>query len=390
MELLLWRWSTTAQITSELMIAVFFVVLARSVRRVEMRPWIQAWLWNLVALLVTIIFWFAQPKSRIGFMTTVFGYTLSKTIFSVLLVAGTWNFFRRRPGPNVRHAVIASVIAYSIAAAVTFDKIDKLGTAQSAVIALILGFGALLLLVTRTPGAGWLAAGLSIRTILAIVETLAHGARLIPQHFVSESAIGIFVASYSSFDTGAEWVIALGCVLILYRTIQQELTQSNVDLLAAQEVLQELVDRDPLTGLANRRALPEVLRGVFRTGATILFFDLNDFKGINDSYGHQTGDDCLRRFARVLQASFRPGDHVIRYAGDEFVVIAPSADSEQILARVESVRERLKFERSDGPPIKFSVGHATLPVNGDADAALREADEAMYRQKGAGGERRTV
>jgi diguanylate cyclase (GGDEF)-like protein len=391
MELLLWRWSTTAQITSELMIAVFFVVLARSVRRVEMRPWIQAWLWNLVALLVTIIFWFAQPKSRIAFMATVFGYTLSKTIFSVLLVAGTWNFVRRRPGVNVRRVVIVCMIAYAIVAALVFDKIDKLGTAQSAVIGLILGFGALLLLITRTPGAGWLTAGLSIRTILAIIETLAHGARLFPQHFVSESAIGIFVASYSSFDTGAEWVIALGCVLILYRTIQQELTQSNVDLLAAQEVLQELVDRDPLTGLANRRALPEVLRSVFRTGATILFFDLNDFKGINDRYGHQTGDDCLKRFARVLQSSFRPEDHVIRYAGDEFVVIAPSADSEQILARVESVRERLKFERSDGPPIKFSVGHANVPVDGDAEAALREADEAMYQQKGGeGGRLRTV
>jgi diguanylate cyclase (GGDEF)-like protein len=391
MELLLWRWSTTAQITSELMIAVFFVVLARSVRRVEMRPWIQAWLWNLVALLVTIIFWFAQPKSRIAFMATVFGYTLSKTIFSVLLITGTWNFVRRPPSINIRRIVITSVIAYATFAAFTFDKIDKLGTAQSAVIGLILGFGALLLLITRTPGAGWLAAGLSIRTLLAIIETLAHGAHLFPQHFVSESAIGVFLASYSSFDTGAEWVIALGCVLILYRTIQQELMQSNVDLLAAQEVLQELVDRDPLTGLANRRALPEVLRSVFRTGATILFFDLNDFKGINDRYGHQIGDDCLKRFARVLQASFRPEDHVIRYAGDEFVVIAPSADSEQILARIENVRERLKFERSDGPPIKFSVGHANVPVDGDAEAALREADEAMYRQKGErGGRLRTV
>jgi diguanylate cyclase (GGDEF)-like protein len=390
MELLLWRWSTTAQITSELMIAVFFVVLARSVRRVEMRPWIQAWLWNLVALLVTIIFWFAQPKSPVVFSVVVFGYTLSKTIFALLLVAGTWKFVRRPPSLNVRRAAIALVIAYATFAAFTFDHIDKLGTAQSAVIGLVLGFGAVLLLLTRTPGAGWLAAGLSIRTLLAIIETLAHGAHLFPQHFVPASAIGIFLASYSSFDTGAEWVIALGCVLILYRTIQQELTQSNVDLLAAQEVLQELVDRDPLTGLANRRALPDVLRTVFRTGATILFFDLNDFKGINDRHGHQTGDDCLKRFARVLQASFRPEDHVIRYAGDEFVVIAPAADSEQILARIESVRERLKFERNDGPPIKFSVGHAAVPVNGDAEAALREADEAMYRQKGAGGRLRTV
>ncbi|MEA2339194.1 MAG: diguanylate cyclase [Thermoanaerobaculia bacterium] len=386
MELLLWRWSTTAQITSELMIAVFFVVLARSVRRVEMRPWVQAWLANIVALLVTIIFWFAQPDSRFGFMATVFGYTLSKTVFSLLLVAGTWNFVRR-PSRGMRRVMIAAVILYATVAALTLDKIDKLGVVQSAVIGLILGTGALLLIVNRVPGAGWLTAGLSIRALLAIVETFAHLARLVPQHVVSESAIGIFVASYSSFDTGAEWVIALGCVLILYRTIQQELTQSNVDLLAAQEVLQQLVDRDPLTGLANRRALPDVLHSVRRTGATILFFDLNDFKGINDSYGHQTGDDCLRRFARVLLASFRPEDHVIRYAGDEFVVVAASADPEQILERVEGVRERLKFERSDGPPIRFSVGHSYVPVDGDAEGALRAADEAMYRQKDAGGGR---
>ena len=391
MELLLWRWSTTAQITSELMIAVFFVVLSRSVRRVEMRPWIQAWLWNLAALLVTIIFWFAQPSSRAAFMVTVFSYTLSKTIFSILLVAGTWNFVRRRPGIAVRRAVIAAVILYSVIAGLMLDKIDKLGVVQSAAIGIILGCGALLLLFNRVHGAGWLTAGFSIRALLAITEALAHGAKLVPQHVVSESAVGIFLATYSSFDTGAEWVIALGCVLILYRTIQQELTQSNVDLLAAQEVLQQLVDRDPLTGLANRRALPEVLRDVFPTGATILFFDLDDFKGINDRHGHQTGDDCLKRFARVLQASFRPDDHVIRYAGDEFVVVAPSADPAQVLDRVERVRERLKFERSDGPPIRFSVGHAYVPVDGDAEGALRAADQAMYRQKDAGGGRlRTV
>jgi len=152
-------------------------------------------------------------------------------------------------------------------------------------------------------------------------------------------------------------------------------------------VLQELVDRDPLTGLSNRRALPEVLRNVFDTGATILFFDLNDFKGINDSYGHQMGDEHLKRFARILQASFRPNDHVIRYAGDEFVVVAQSDDPSQLLDRVERLRERLKFERADGPPIKFSVGHAYLSANGDAEAALRAADEAMYKEKSASGGR---
>jgi diguanylate cyclase (GGDEF)-like protein len=391
MELLLWRWSTSAQITSELLIAVFFVVLARSVRRVEMRPWVQAWLSNLAALIVTSIFWFVQPSSRTAFIAIRAGYLFWKTLFLALLVVGAWGFARRRSRAIVGRLALAAVIVYSLIAAFVLDTIDKLGMVQSAVIGLVLGVCAVFLLVKRVPGAGWLAAGLSIRTILAVIETIAHGTRVFPTDALPKPAIGLVLASYSSFDTGAEWVIALGCVLIVYRTIQQELTRSNLDLAAAQEVLQGLVDLDPLTGLSNRRALPEVFRQVFDTGAAVLFFDLNDFKGINDSYGHQIGDDCLKRFARVLQASFRPEDHVIRYAGDEFVVIASSSDPSQMLDRVERMRERLKFERGEVPHIRFAVGHAYLSPRGDAEEALRMADEAMYLEKsGSRGQLRSV
>jgi diguanylate cyclase (GGDEF)-like protein len=380
MELLLWRWSTTAQITSALMIAVFFVVLARSVRRVEMRLWVGAWLANLGALIVTIVFWYFQPWSPAAFATICGAYFLGKTMFLVLLGGGAWRFVRQQPSGVMSRVVVACVILFSVVAAFMVDSVDDLGVTQSAVMAWFLGACAVVLLLKRIPGSGWLAAGFGIRAALAAVETVAY-ARVVPTRLVSKSAADIFLASTSSLDTGAEWVIALGCVLILYRTIQRELTQSNSDLIATQEVLQELVDRDTLTGLANRRALPGVLREVFSTGATILFFDLNDFKKINDSYGHQMGDECLKRFARVLQASFRPDDHVIRYAGDEFVVVAPSAEPSQILGHIERLRERLKFERADGPAIRFSAGHAYLPVHGEPEATLRAADEAMYREK---------
>jgi diguanylate cyclase (GGDEF)-like protein len=319
MELLLWRWSTTAQIASAIVIAVFFVVLARSVRRVELRPWVMAWLANLAALFVTM-------------------------------------------------------------AAVVVESINQVGVVQSSVTALVLLASAGFLLARRVPGAGWLAAGFALRALLGIAETGAYSTQLHPGGWGSSRGMGIFLASHSSFDTGAEWVIALGCVLTLYGVIQRELTQSNQDLLAAQAILQELVDRDPLTGLANRRGLPAVLRRVYPTGATILFFDLNDFKEINDSYGHPAGDECLKRFARALQAGFRPDDDVIRYAGDEFVVVA-GAEPAQVMERVELLRARLAGARAEGPEIRFSVGHAVLPAHGDADAAIRAADEAMYLDK---------
>jgi diguanylate cyclase (GGDEF)-like protein len=381
MELLLWRWSTTAQIASAIVIAVFFMVLARSVRRVELRPWVAAWLANLAALCVTIVFWFWQPDSQLSFVLLRTGYFFAKTLFVLLLAAGAWRFVRPPLSRRATRLGVAGVAVFAGVAAVTVSNINQVGVVQASTTAIVLLAAAGFLLGKRVPGAEWLAAGFTLRALLAVAEAAAYATQLRPGEWTQSRGMGIFLASHSSFDTGAEWVIALGCVLTLYGVIQQELTRTNEDLLAAQSVLQELVDRDPLTGLANRRGLPAVLRSVYPTGATILFFDLNDFKEINDSYGHGAGDDCLKRFARALQAGFRPDDHVIRYAGDEFVVVAGGTEPAQVMERVELLRARLSGARADGPEIRFSVGHAVLPALGDADAAIREADEAMYRDK---------
>lgn len=383
MELLLWRLSTATQITSTLMIAVFFVVLARSVRRAELRPWVTAWLANLGALVVTIAFWFGQPQSPAVFLFLRAGYFFGKTMFVAVLVVGAWRLVRDAPAMQVNRRLVAAVAIYAALAAVLLDGIDRIGVVQALVMAACFLAGAVLLIANPRPGGGWLATGFAVRGLLAVLETLAYATRVFPSRTFSSPRLATFLASHSSFDAGAEWVIALGCVLTLYRTIQHELTEANSDLLAAKDVLQEIADRDSLTGLANRRALKGVLRESFSTGATILFFDLNDFKDVNDTYGHHTGDDCLKRFARALEASYRPEDHVVRYAGDEFVVVAPGVHPEQMKERIEIVRDRLRIERSPGPLIDFSVGQSYLEPRGEPDEALRAADEAMYREKAA-------
>src|SRR6185436_7391960 len=85
MELLLWRWSTTAQVTSALMIAVFFYVLGRSVRRVELKPWMNAWVANLIALTIALYFWIAQPESQAALILLRWAYLFAKTMFVLLL-----------------------------------------------------------------------------------------------------------------------------------------------------------------------------------------------------------------------------------------------------------------------------------------------------------------
>jgi diguanylate cyclase (GGDEF)-like protein len=216
------------------------------------------------------------------------------------------------------------------------------------------------------------------------VEAGAYGLQLLPESTVPQglrSLTAIFLASHSSFDSGTEWLLALGCVLALSERAQRELRQYNRDLLDAQADLRKLASRDALTGLANRRSLDEIFRVVRPEGATLLFFDLDGFKEVNDWHGHQAGDDCLRKFASALTDCFRPTDVVVRYAGDEFLVVARGLDESQAEERVQKVRQRLHHLTGDGPVVTFSVGVAVLPPGGNPDVALKAADESMYRAK---------
>ncbi|HEU0102769.1 MAG TPA: diguanylate cyclase [Mycobacteriales bacterium] len=168
------------------------------------------------------------------------------------------------------------------------------------------------------------------------------------------------------------------------RRVEQELR----DLTA---VLAERAVRDPLTGLANRILVEERLRGALardaRSGSSsgVLFLDLDDFKGVNDRYGHAVGDAVLQTFATRLTTCVRPSDTVARIGGDEFLVLAEGTT----LAGLGPLVERLVAALDE--PIE--VGSLTLQVGvsvglavstaGDADAAglIEAADQAMYAAK---------
>jgi diguanylate cyclase (GGDEF)-like protein len=385
MELALWRWSTAVQLSSAALIALFFGVLARSLRTAELRLWLLAWLANLAALGVTLALWYLRPGPELG-LPARFASLVGKAAFVALLIEGA--FAMRHPGRRrVRRRLMPFALAlYALLGGLLLGSVDLLGVFQHGVLGLLLLAAGVALAVRRPlPGGfAWLAVGFVARALLSLGEAAAHAVQLLPSDAVAVSLrqdAVTFLAAHSAFDSGAEWLLALGCVLALSERTQRELRQANQELLAAQQELRSLVDRDPLTGLVNRRALPALLRSVQPVGATLLFFDLDDFKETNDLHGHAVGDECLRRFARELVESFRPDDAVVRYGGDEFLVVAPIASPDALAGRVERLRDRLRGRHGTGPAIGFSVGLAQLAPEGDPEAALRAADHAMYAAK---------
>lgn len=382
-ELLLWRWSTTVQITSAIVLAIFMVAFGRAVGRPDTRWWAAAYVANLGAMAVTVLYWYGVPPELVPDAVTRFAYMGSKTLFILCLTAGVFAF--RHPLGYTPFTVRRSLLlaaGVGVFGAVSVPTINLLGLAQHALIASVLGIGAWWCFRRPATGLGWLGIGLALRAALGLGEAVAYGLTEIDAAVAQSPWMQRALAAHSSFDTGAEWLIVLGCVVAVARRSEVELKRSHAELHRANLALIEAVQRDPLTGLANRRALGPLLEVAGRHGATLMFFDLDDFKRINDEHGHDIGDACLKRFADALRDRFPDADGLVRYAGDEFVLVDTDLPASEFEQRVQALRIDLGVPRGREPELHFSVGaHRFAGGHIDIDEALREADQAMYRNK---------
>lgn len=154
-----------------------------------------------------------------------------------------------------------------------------------------------------------------------------------------------------------------------------------------------LATRDELTGLTNRRGFDAIadhsVAMCRRVGepATLLYFDLDDFKDVNDTLGHAAGDRVLRSFAKHLKATFRDSDVVARVGGDEFCVLLTSATTEDVERPLSLLEGRLQT-RGGEPSVRFSVGVVSYDpsLHATVEALVNDADMQMYRDKRARGQ----
>lgn len=172
---------------------------------------------------------------------------------------------------------------------------------------------------------------------------------------------------------------------------EQTLTNKTTKLRVALEHLRELATIDQLTGLFNRtyfdiRVLNEMARSRrYDTPLSMIMFDLDYFKGINDTFGHDVGDEVLRHAARVCNENIRESDVLARWGGEEFVVLAPQTDLEGAEKLAEKLREVL--EKNQIEPFGTVTGSFGVTVYNHSEsfeAWYKRTDSAMYMAKTAG------
>ena len=171
--------------------------------------------------------------------------------------------------------------------------------------------------------------------------------------------------------------------------LRRELVQTRARL----DEVEKAADQDQLLPLLNRRAFVRELTryiafaGRYNMPASLIYFDLNHFKQINDTHGHAGGDAALKHFAETLLSHVRDSDCVGRLGGDEFGVLLTYADQKTALRKADVLADALRASPTlwDGQAItvSFSYGAFELKAGDNADIAMARADEAMYAQKKA-------
>ncbi len=177
-----------------------------------------------------------------------------------------------------------------------------------------------------------------------------------------------------------------------YADAQFRLAQTNLKLQQREAEILALSLTDQLTGVGNRRQLEQVLpveiSRAERTGEKFcaLMADLDHFKKVNDTWGHDTGDEVLIRFGKLLRQQTRVTDTVIRFGGEEFIILMPHTPLEQATAIAERIKGamggcQLEVFRD---PITVSIGVAELVAGQQGTEFLRRADTALYKAKASG------
>jgi len=206
------------------------------------------------------------------------------------------------------------------------------------------------------------------------------------------------------YETGIDYSLfwkAIGIIVIIalfilyrYRALRlfnKEIQIAHDELAATKKELELIVSKDHLTGLANRKKLDEVIRTEFyrsdrySTPLGIMMLDIDDFKPVNDEFGHDVGDKVLIEFSELIKSLIRHSDTVGRWGGEEFMIICPNSNKGDLLQLAEKIRKQVEQTYFDSVGKKtISIGISTWHTGITIEDFQKTADDALYIAKNQG------
>lgn len=323
-----------------------------------------------------------EAEVRLGYIDAresnwLTAYNLGGSLLFYLLVRTGWSERLSPKEPSMTlvqtvHGIAAIVGSYAIT-----------GPARGAVLAimvLVLAYGMFSLSVRQ-------ARGLAVFALVALVTVMAWKHHTEPQRYP-----GWIELVHLAFAV----VVLAGVSALSVRMglLRRRLREQKQALEASLEQIRVLATQDELTGLVNRRHMMVMLRAEQarqqRNGQamSVVLLDLDHFKHINDSFGHQTGDAVLRAFAGGVSSSLRVSDVLARWGGEEFLLMLPETGQKDALHCVQRMRDalaRIDFDAiASGLQLTFSAGLASCEPGESIETVIELADQALYRAKRAG------
>lgn len=366
--------------SSALVIAVLSLLVYFFRRRLFILWWFGAWVLLTASMFALSLTYGSEKLDAAAYGVSQFMGVLASLAFVVAADA-----YRQRP--NLRRgygfallaiAIFFILLPVALGSRVVFGMGHLLiaGAMATAAVAHLLLWRSARLLGAGIVGLALLAiAGLNIWMGVTIMGPADGGASLTP------ALVGMAIA----FLVGA-----LGQQLMAFEDMTYELQRANRHLEAAQNELHQLVITDALTGTRNRRFFDEVIgrelqrHRRYRTPLSLVFIDIDRFKAINDTLGHETGDRVLKDVAVFLLRNIREADYVFRWGGDEFLVLI-SCSEEEALRRAAALQTAFAASPQLGqlpPGVGLSVGCVEVPPGTDDILPLiQSADERMYADK---------
>lgn len=376
----------TIQCIGVVLVTTLSVLLTRSVRQQFLDYWAIAWTALTIGLAALLIA-FRLPVPGKPFYTL---YFFGEYVFGYLLVAGCRNYasgtrLKRRDAWLLVPAAVVAIAIGQLAGEFTSLLIPHSG--------ILVGFWIVAhraLRPARRRERGRIGLGVvSVALVLLALDFLQYIAACSYVQFMSGDLPFPYLQYSSLYDLILEILLAFGTVLMVMEHLRFELERTNKELVAAGARLRTLAEKDPLTDALNRHAFYSFMQhqpGAAPAGSAAVI-DVDDFKAINDTFGHAAGDAAIRTVARAIRSVIRSDDLLFRWGGDEFLIVLVGLPEAETRQRLERLNQLLGDPTLAGAgahgPLAISYGVGPFTCADTLEQSIDRADQEMYRCKQA-------